>query len=77
MQYHQQLQDVVEDQLSLASMHYLRSHYQEAIDVYKKLLVENRDFHALNVYVAMCYYKLDYFDVAQVINCVLENLPLY
>ena len=25
-----------------------------------------RDFLALNVYVALCYYKLDYFDVSQV-----------
>ncbi|KAJ3238206.1 Intraflagellar transport protein 56 [Chytriomyces hyalinus] len=34
MGYHQNLQDVIEDQLSLASIHYLRSHYQEAIDIY-------------------------------------------
>lgn len=25
-----------------------------------------RDFLALNVYVALCYYKLDYYDVSQV-----------
>lgn len=36
MTYHQELEDVVEDQLSLASIHYLRSHYQEAIDIYKR-----------------------------------------
>ncbi|KAK4304383.1 hypothetical protein Pmani_023666 [Petrolisthes manimaculis] len=30
MMHHQQLEDVIEDQLSLASIHYLRSHYQEA-----------------------------------------------
>lgn len=65
MTHHQQLHDVLEDQLTLASMHYLRGHYQEAIDIYKRLLLENRELHALNVYVAMCYYKLDYFDVAQ------------
>lgn len=65
MNHHQQLHDVLEDQLTLASMHYLRGHYQEAIDIYKRLLLENRELHALNVYVAMCYYKLDYFDVAQ------------
>ncbi len=28
MSFHQELEDVVEDQLSLASIHYLRSHYQ-------------------------------------------------
>ena len=33
---------VDEDQLSLASIHYLRSHYQEAIDIYKRILLDNR-----------------------------------
>ena len=61
----------VEDQLSLAAIHYLRSHFQEATDIYKRLLLENRDDLALNVYVAMCYYKLDYYDVS------LEILAVY
>ena len=42
MSYHHNLQDVIEDQLTLASIHYLRSHYQEAIDIYKRMLLENR-----------------------------------
>lgn len=42
MDYHQQLQDILEDQLSLAAIHYLRAHYQEAIDIYKRLLLQNR-----------------------------------
>jgi intraflagellar transport protein 56 len=42
MGYHQNLQDIIEDQLSLASIHYLRSHYQEAIDIYKRILLENK-----------------------------------
>ncbi|CAH0563368.1 unnamed protein product [Brassicogethes aeneus] len=71
MESHQQLQDVAEDQLSLAAIHYLRAHYQEAIDIYKRLLLQNRDNLALNVYVALCYYKLDYYDVSQ------EVLGLY
>lgn len=41
-EYHQMLQDVIEDQLSLASIHYLRAHYQDAIDVYKRILLDNR-----------------------------------
>ena len=41
-EYHQKLEDVVEDQLSLASIHYLRAHYQQAIDIYKKVLLSNR-----------------------------------
>mmetsp|Transcript_15217 Transcript_15217/g.20091 ORF Transcript_15217/g.20091 Transcript_15217/m.20091 type:complete len:563 (+) Transcript_15217:223-1911(+) len=71
MLYHQKLTDSNEDQLSLAAIHYLRSHFQEATDIYKRLLLENRDDLALNVYVAMCYYKLDYYDVS------LEILAVY
>ncbi|XP_050593304.1 intraflagellar transport protein 56 [Bombus affinis] len=76
MEYHHMLEDMIEDQLSLASIHYLRAHYQEAIDVYKKILLENRDYFALNVYVALCYYKLDYYDVAQeVLQVYLQKYP--
>ncbi|KAM7295981.1 putative tetratricopeptide repeat protein [Ixodes scapularis] len=76
MALHQLLQDILQDQLSLASIHYLRAHYQEAIDIYKRILLENRDFLALNVYVALCYYKLDYYDVSQEVLAVyLQNFP--
>ena len=76
MSYHSQLQDVQEDQLSLAAIHYLRSHYQEAIDIYKRILLDNREFTALNVYIALCYYKLDYYDVSQeVLTVYLSNYP--
>lgn len=37
---------------------------QEATEVYKRLLLEHRDFLGLNVYLALCYSKLDYFDVS-------------
>ncbi|XP_064477937.1 intraflagellar transport protein 56-like isoform X2 [Ornithodoros turicata] len=76
LSHHQLLKDILEDQLSLASIHYLRAHYQEAIDIYKRLLLDNRDFLALNVYVALCYYKLDYYDVSQEVLAVyLQNFP--
>lgn len=76
MDCHAKLQDVIEDQLSLASIHYLRSHFQEAIDIYKRILLDNREFLALNVYVALCYYKLDYFDVSQeVLSVYLQHCP--
>lgn len=71
MSYHQQLEDVVEDQLSLASIHYLRSHYQEAINIYRRIVLENRDYAAVHVYIALCYYKLDYYDVS------MEVLEVY
>ncbi len=50
LQYHERLEDKTDDQLSLASIHYLRSHFQEATDIYKKLLMEHREYLALNVY---------------------------
>ncbi|CAG2107602.1 unnamed protein product, partial [Medioppia subpectinata] len=76
VEYHQKLQDTYEDQLCLASIHFLRAHYQEAIDVYKKVLLEKREFLALNVYVALCYYKLDYYDVSQeVLSQYLQQFP--
>merc|ERR1719486_1452092 len=76
MVHHQKLTDTTEDQLSLAAIHYLRNHYQEATDIYKRLLLENRDDVALNVYVAMCYYKLDYYDVSlEILAVYLQSHP--
>jgi intraflagellar transport protein 56 len=76
MEYHQQLSDTKEDQLCLAAIHYVRNHYQEATDIYKRMLLENRDDLALNVYVAMCYYKLDYYDVSlEILAIYLQSFP--
>merc|ERR1719395_172638 len=76
MMYHQKLNDTTLDQLSLASIHYLRNHFQEATDIYKRLLLENRDYTALNVYVALCYYKLDYYDVSlEILAAYLQANP--
>ncbi|CAN0346405.1 unnamed protein product, partial [Phaeothamnion confervicola] len=48
----------------------------QATDIYKRLLLESRDDLALNVYVAMCYYKLDYYDVSMEILAVyLQACP--
>ena len=76
MEYHKNLKDRKEDQLTLAAVHYLRSHHQEATDIYKRLLLENRDDLALNVYVAMCYYKLDYYNVSlEILTVYLQSFP--
>jgi intraflagellar transport protein 56 len=76
MELHGVLRDVIEDQLSLAGMHYLRAHYQEAIDIYKRVLLDNKHLLALNVYVALCYYKLDYYDISQeVLDLYLTHFP--
>eukprot|EP00898_Chlorokybus_atmophyticus_P001806 jgi/Chlat1/2626/Chrsp178S00156 len=61
----------VHDQLALAGVHYGRAHFQEATDAYKRLLLAHRDYVALNVYVALCYCRLDYYDVS------LEILSAY
>ncbi|TMW50827.1 hypothetical protein DOY81_004103, partial [Sarcophaga bullata] len=76
MLLHDSLQDVVQDQLSVASLHYLRAHYQDAIDIYKRLLLDNKDFVAVNVYLALCFYKLDYYDMSQeVLEVYLSKFP--
>ena len=58
---HSKLVGTLENQLCLASIHYMRSHYQEAIDIYQKLLLKQPELVALNVYIAMCLFKLDQF----------------
>jgi intraflagellar transport protein 56 len=73
---HGSMTDAVEDQLCLAAVHFLRAHYQEATDTYKRLLAENREHWALNVYIAMCYYKMDYYDVAlEILQVYLTTFP--
>ncbi|OHT05457.1 hypothetical protein TRFO_26804 [Tritrichomonas foetus] len=61
-QAHSQLVGTLENQLSLAAIHYMRTHYQDAIDIYQRLILQHPDFLALHVYIAMCQYKLDKFD---------------
>ena len=75
--YHEILdEDDTFDQLTLAAMHFLRGHYQEAAAIYKKLLIDNRDFVAVNVYLALCYYKLEYYDVGmELVDAYLQHFP--
>eukprot|EP01061_Rhynchopus_euleeides_P016732 TRINITY_DN28047_c0_g1_i1.p1 TRINITY_DN28047_c0_g1~~TRINITY_DN28047_c0_g1_i1.p1 ORF type:complete len:559 (+),score=224.25 TRINITY_DN28047_c0_g1_i1:259-1935(+) len=75
MIYHQKLQEqLLEDQLSLAAIHYFRNHFQEATDIYKRILLDNKEYLALNVYVALCYYKLEFYDVSlEVLNVYLQH----
>jgi intraflagellar transport protein 56 len=76
VQFAEMLSGEVEDQLSHAAVNYLRNHFQEATDIYKRLLLENREFLALNVYVAMCYYRLDYYDVSlEILQVYLQHYP--
>lgn len=72
MEYHEILADVVEDQLSLAAIHYLRSHYQEAIDIYKKLIINNRYLHK-NLIIFSFYYKVQLFIIPTYLYIMLSN----
>jgi hypothetical protein len=74
MSLHKNLKDVVEDHLALASMHYLRSHFQEASEIYKQLLLEYREYAALQSHLALCHYKLDFYDIAQEVNSVYLSM---
>lgn len=65
-QAHSQLVGTLENQLSLAAIHYLRTHYQDAIEIYQRLLIQHPEFIALYVYIAMCQYKLDKFEESNV-----------
>lgn len=71
MTYHHKLGEDVGDQLCLGAIHYLRGHFDDCIEIYKKLLMENKNFYALHVYLALCYYRQDYFDISQ------DNLSIY
>ena len=61
-QAHSQLVGTMENQLCLAAIHYLRANYSDAIEIYRRILQQNPTFLALNVYIAMCEFKLDHFD---------------
>lgn len=76
LDYHRHLEDRLDDQLTLASMHYMRDHHQQALDIYKEQLRQNPTYLALNVYVALCYYKMDHHDISQeVLQVYLEEFP--
>jgi intraflagellar transport protein 56 len=51
IKYHSKLEETLENQLSLASMHYLRIDYQSSIDIYKRILLDNR----LKIWVAFAF----------------------
>ncbi|CCW59760.1 unnamed protein product [Phytomonas sp. EM1] len=76
MSYHNHLKSTVEDQLSLAAAQYNRNHYQQAIDICKRILQQSPEYIALNVYMAMCYYKNDYYEVSlEILQNYLKSYP--
>lgn len=74
---HDELDDSTKaDQMSLAAVHYMRSQFQEAIEIYKRINYDHRDDVAVHMYMAMCYYKLDYYDVSlKILQVYLQHVP--
>lgn len=66
MSYHYKLSDSLQDQLCLAAIHYLRGYYEDAIEIYKKLSLEDQgtSSSAANVYSALCFYKQEYYEIS-------------
>lgn len=76
MYHHSLLTTSTEDQMSYAAINFSRGHYAEPMMTYKQLIQEQSTFLALNVYLGLCYYKLEYFDEAiQCANAYLEKYP--
>jgi len=77
MEIHGQLQaDDLQDRLSLAALHCMRGTFEQAVQIYKKILLDHKDFAAINVYMAMCYSKLDYWDLSnEILATYLAAFP--
>lgn len=76
MEYHEKIKDsFIADQLCLAALHYLRTHYEDATDIYKKIIADKKEYMALAIYMAQCYYKLDYYDVS--LDLLSQYLAIY
>jgi len=70
------LSSPIEDQICIAAMHFNHQRYHDAIDIYKRILLDHKDYTAINVYIAMCYFKLDYYDVSlEILSVYLQSFP--
>ncbi|KAK1945908.1 Intraflagellar transport protein 56 [Phytophthora citrophthora] len=72
--YQQLSRDSVEDQLALAATSFNQKNFQEAAEIYKRLLSKSSKREggsAIHAYLALCYFRLGYDDVA------LELLAVY
>lgn len=61
-QAHSAMTGTLENQLSLAAIHYTRSNFQDAIELYQKIIAMFPNYLAIYVYIAMCQFKLDQFE---------------
>ncbi|CAK8695657.1 unnamed protein product [Clavelina lepadiformis] len=75
MSYHSKLGDEIDDKLCYTSIQFLRSHYREAMQHYNHQINLNKDYHALQIYAALCAYKLEYYEYC--IDHLAEYLQYY
>ena len=76
LKYYEKISDTTPDQLSLAAIHYSRSHFQDATDIYKKEWMAHRNDLAIQIYVAFCFYQLDRHDTSNdIIEPYLNEYP--
>lgn len=73
MDHLHKLTNSVQDHLCKAGWEFLKGEFAEAMDIYKKIYVDKK-YDAINIYLAMCYYKLEFFDIAlDLVNHYLGN----
>ncbi|DAZ96853.1 TPA: hypothetical protein N0F65_008284 [Lagenidium giganteum] len=79
--YQQLSASSVEDQLALAFTSVVKRNFHEAVEIYKQLLADPKAtasdlYMAVRVYLAMCYFQLDFYDVSlDLLNVYLEAQP--
>jgi intraflagellar transport protein 56 len=61
---HASAQGSIHDALSVAALQFMRCQFQEAADEYQRIIKENLDCDAVNMYIALCLYKLDHFRIS-------------
>ncbi|ETV97060.1 hypothetical protein, variant [Aphanomyces invadans] len=54
----------VSSQLASAAVLFHERNFQGAVDIYKRLLARHESHAAVHVYLAMCYYHLEYYDIS-------------
>ncbi|KAL0238831.1 hypothetical protein PCE1_004522 [Barthelona sp. PCE] len=68
--------DDLESQLTMAAMHVRKGRYDDALAIYKGILLDNRNLTGVFIPAAICYFKLGYSDVASdMIRIYLQRVP--
>ena len=57
--------------MALAAVHYLRTHYNQALECYEEVLATQQEYYAIYLNMALCYYKLGEYERCE------EQLSIY